>query len=299
MKFEQLSYGLSEGLRNIKKNGLSAVMSIGIVMISLLIMNLVFSMTLVIRENVSTLEKSAQVEVFCEPTATAEDISVISQAIYGLGGVTAVTERSQQDNYDLYREYLGNEAYLLDQYDSSIMSASFVLDIKNVSLGQEIVETMEQVPGVQSVQFPGKMARTISAIATGLDVANLVITLFLSVASAFIISNTIRIALITRKREIGIMRLIGATDQYIQIPFSVESVVLALIGAVLALVFTALAYVLASNGIDNTFAGDTLSFIRMLPLWRVLIILVPMNLGISALLGFVGSRISLRKYLEV
>lgn len=299
MWIKQLSYALSEGFRNIRKNGLSAIMSVGIVMVSLLIMNLVFSVTLVIRHNVSQLEQSAQVEVFCYPDSTAEEISAVGSAIYAQDGVASVTERSQEDNYQLYREYLGEDAYLLDQYDSSIISPSFIIDLDNVSVGQAIVEAMEQVDGVQSVQFPGQAARAISAIATGLDVANIVITVFLSITSAFVISNTIRIALMTRKREIGIMRLIGATDQYIQMPFSAESILLSVVGAVLALVLSSIIYSAMAGGLQANLQSGGMTFIRMLPLWRILVITAPLNILLSALLGYAGSKISLRKYLEV
>lgn len=299
MKIKQLTYAISEGFRNIRKNGLAAIMSLGIVMVSLLIMNLIFSITLVIRYNVSQLEQTAQVEVFCVPEATQEEISAIGSLIYELEGVSGVTERSQQDNYNIYKEYLGDEAYLLDQYDSSIISASFVLDLSNISAGHDIVEALEQVDGVQSVQFPGQAARTISAVATGLDVANVIITVFLSVTSAFVISNTIRIALMTRKREIGIMRLIGATDQYIQMPFSAESIILSVAGAVLALLLSTGIYVALSGTLQANWASGGVSIIKMLPLWRILIVIGPINMVLSAFLGYFGSKISLRKYLEV
>ena len=299
MKIKQLTYAISEGFRNIRKNGLAAIMSLGIVMVSLLIMNLIFSITLVIRYNVSQLEQTAQVEVFCVPEATQEEISAIGSLIYELEGVSGVTERSQQDNYNIYKEYLGDEAYLLDQYDSSIISASFVLDLSNISAGHDIVEALEQVDGVQSVQFPGQAARTISAVATGLDVANVIITVFLSVTSAFVISNTIRIALMTRKREIGIMRLIGATDQYIQMPFSAESIILSVAGAVLALLLSTGIYVALSGTLQANLASGGVSIIKMLPLWRILIVIGPINMVLSAFLGYFGSKISLRKYLEV
>ena len=299
MKIKQLFFAISEGILNIRKNGLAAVMSLGIVMVSLLIMNLIFSITLVIRHNVSQLKQTAQVEVFCVPEATAEEISAIGSIIYGLDGVSGVTERSQQDNYELYKEYLGDEAYLLDQYDSSIISASFVLDLSDISAGHDIVETMEQIQGVQSVQFPGQAARTISAVATGLDVANVVITIFLSVTSAFVISNTIRIALMTRKREIGIMRLIGATDKYIQMPFSAESILLAVAGALFALLMTAAAYTTLSNTLQANLASGGVAVVQMLPLWRIMLVVAPLNIALSAFLGYFGSKISLRKYLEV
>lgn len=299
MKIKQLSYGLSEGIRNIKKNGMSAVMSVGIVMVSLLIMNLIFSVTLVIKTNVGQLAETAQVEVFCDPKATVEEIAAVASAIDDLDGVKGVTERSQEDNYQLYREYLGEEAYLLDQYDSSIMSASFVIDLENVSYGESIVTAMEQVNRVQSVQYPGKAARVIESVATGLDVANILVTVFLCVASAFVISNTIRIALMTRKREIGIMRLIGATDEYIQLPFSAESVLLSLIGALLALVAGGVIYSALASSIQSNLVAGGLTYIQMLPLWRIVIFTAPMDIVLSILLGYLGSRRSLRKYLEV
>ena len=299
MKIKQLAYAVSEGIRNIRKNGLAAVMSLGIVMVSLLIMNLIFSITLVIRYNVSQLEQTAQVEVFCNPDATPEQISAISAVIYGLEGVSGVTERSQEENFNLYKEYLGDESFLLDQYDSSIMSASFVLDLSKISAGHDIVAVMEKVDGVQSVQFPGQAARTIAAVATGLDIANVVITVFLSITSAFVISNTIRIALMTRKREIGIMRLIGATDQYIQMPFSAESIMLAVAGAVLALVLSAGIYSGLSGTLQANLANGGVTIVKMLPLWRILVVIAPLNIVLSAFLGYFGSKISLRKYLEV
>ncbi len=296
---ERFSYGVSEGMRNIRQNKLSALMSAGIVMLSLLVMNLIFSVSLVIRDNVGNLRHTAQVEVFCYPGIAPEQAAALGEMAGSLDGVTAVTPRSQEENYQLFRQYLDDKSYLLDEYDSSIISSSFVLDLRDISYGDAVVEAMTGAEGVQSVQFPGRAARAVTRLAGWLDVLNVALSIVLCAASAVVITNTVRIALLTREKEIGIMKLIGATDDYIRTPFVAESMMLALAGAAVALLLQVLLYSLGSAAFGRALVNLGISYVTIPSPWRVLLIAAPIDLALSALLGWLGCRRSLRKYLEV
>lgn len=299
MILKQLRYGVSEGILNIRKNKLSALMAVSIVFVSLLLVNAILAVSLNIKYNSNTLKKSPEIEIFCYPDISDEAVSSVEADISTLEGVEEIIRMSKSENFESYKEYLGDRQSILDGYDESIMSVSFIVKPERLSDIESIAANFENDSRIQSVQYPSKAIGIIQKISVWTDILTIAAILFVCVTSAFVISNTIRIALMTRKREIGIMRLIGATDQYIRTPFAAESVMVGLTGAAAASIVGGAVYFAAASGVAGALASNGLSYISLISTGRVLLWTIPINLCLSVLTGYVGCYISLKKYMEV
>ena len=306
MKYSIFGYLIGEGFRNFFKNKKSTAASISTVA-SLVIMcatMFIFGIFFLIGENVNYIIGQVQSEqamqVFINPEATPEQQTELEQKIKSIQYVNTVEYVSQEQALNEMREWLGDSASVLDSYsgDQNPFKASFVVTLTDLTKNEEVQRQINTFENVASIEAGNKTVNTLVNIANGIRTATGVILVLLILISIFIIANTIKLTVHARRKEISIMKYVGATNGFIRWPFMVEGIIIGIISALISIVILGFVYNFVADTIINSSMATTLqlnllTFSNMLSM--LLVVYIVMGTGIGA----IGSAISMKKYLEV
>jgi len=297
VRFNVMKYLIGEGVRNLFKNKKSTMSSLMIMCATMFIFGLFF----VIGENINAYVKSiadAQgIRVFIEDSATEDEIEEIGEAIQDIEGVRSAVLISKEEALETMEEWLGPE--LIEGYkQNNIFPVSYDVTLTDLELNDEVQESILQLDHVKKIISSNQVIAQVINLANGVRIVTAVLLVLLIIISIAIISNTIKLTVHARRKEISIMKYVGATNSFIRWPFLVEGVIIGVIAGLLSVAIIGGAY----TYIANQMAGTT--FLEMAK-WTLLdfkdmfnlILTVYLVLGVG--IGVVGSSISMRKYLEV
>lgn len=299
MKFNIVSYLIGEGLGNVFKNKKSTFSAILVMCISMLVFGLFF----IIGENVNhvmnTVESSQEIQVFVKNDATDEEITKVGEQLQQIEGVNKITFVSKDEALDIMQEKVGEKSYLLAGYEkNNFLPASYKVTLTDLKLASKVESQINQLDNIKRITSSNETITKLIGIANGVRIVTAAILIGLIVGSIFIIANTIKLTVYARRREISIMKYVGATNSFIRWPFIVEGIIIGIISAGISVLLVGGIYkVVAAKLMESsliTSLGITLvGFSDMF----TLIILVYLALGIG--IGVIGSALSMRKYLEV
>lgn len=299
MKFNIVSYLIGEGFGNVFKNKKSTFSAILVMCISMLVFGLFF----IIGENVNhimnTVESSQEIQVFVKNDATDEEITKVGEQLQQIEGVNKITFVSKDEALDIMQEKVGEKSYLLAGYEkNNFLPASYKVTLTDLKLASKVESQINQLDNIKRITSSNETITKLIGIANGVRIVTAAILIGLIVGSIFIIANTIKLTVYARRREISIMKYVGATNSFIRWPFIVEGMIIGIISAGISVLLVGGIYkVVAAKLMESsliTSLGITLvGFSDMF----TLIILVYLALGIG--IGVIGSALSMRKYLEV
>ena len=300
MKYSIFGYLIGEGFRNFFKNKKSTAASIIIMCATMFIFGIFF----LIGENVNYIIEQVQSEqamqVFINPEATPEQQAELEQKIKSIQYVNTVQYVSQEQALNEMKEWLGDSASVLDSYsgDQNPFKASYVVTLTDLTKNEEVQRQINTFENVASIEAGNKTVNTLVNIANGIRTATGVILVLLILISIFIIANTIKLTVHARRKEISIMKYVGATNGFIRWPFMVEGIIIGIISALISIVILGFVYNFVADTIINSSMATTLqlnllTFSNMLSM--LLVVYIVMGTGIGA----IGSAISMKKYLEV
>ncbi len=295
MSFSTKEYFIKETYKSIRRNGFMSFASISTVAVSLLVLGMFLLIFLNTNNLAHYLESQVQVSVYMEDTASGDEIASVREKINGMPGVVKVNEITKAEALTRFRERLGDQDQLLNSLGKeNPFPYSFEIQVDSPERIKEITPVIDQLPKVETAKFGQEVVEHLFNLTKILRFGGIVLVIFLAMATLFIISNTIRLTVFARRKEVVIMKYVGATDWFIRWPFILEGMTLGFWGAIIASVL-----------INGIYAGlqerihATLAFLPLLPasplLWYVDLFLVACGTGIGAL----GSFISLRKFLRV
>ncbi len=298
MRIRTTKYMFKEGFINAYRNKLMSLASLGVVTASLLIFGLFFIVSITLNTNLEGLKEQPEIQVFCLPELDDHQIQEIEETIKKDERVREYTVVSKGENFQkLKTELLENREDLLKGLDESMMSVSFILKMKDPADGEKVVIEYREMEGISSVKHPREILDIISRVTYWIPLVCILILFVLLIVSMFIISNTIKLTVFARRREISIMKYIGATDWFIRWPFIVEGVIIGCIGAIFAFIVVSFGYSMFESKFSNDFAHINLvKLVSMGAIWPQVIVTF---LGIGTFIGALGSFISIRKYLRV
>lgn len=300
MKHNVLGYLLGEGFRNVFNNKKSSGASLAIMCATMLIFGVFFLIVENINNMVTTLEEQQGMQVFIKEDATEAQIEQIGEQIKALDGVNTVTYVSKEDALNSMKEKLKDKQSLLSGWDEdNPFRASYVVTLTDLKLSGDIQsEIYNTIDNIYNIESRDDTINALVSIANGVRIVSATILILLILISIFIIANTIKLTVHARRKEISIMKYVGATDGFIRWPFVIEGILIGIMAALLSIALLALIYALISNSVANSdimqkIGVNLLSFNNMLNL----LIVVYLILGIG--IGTLGSSISMRKYLKV
>lgn len=225
----------------------------------------------------------------------APDVKRLEEQIRALEGVTSVRFVSKQEALERMRQSFGERASILEAVDDiNPLPDSFEVQVARPEQVAAVAEAIAAMPGVEKVDYKRDTVERLFRLTSVLRGLGLVVAVLLVLGSAVVISNAIRLTVFARRREVAIMKLVGATDWFIRLPFLLEGLALGLGGAVLAWGALALAYWWAAG-----VAARTLPFLVLVRTEEVVRFTWLPLLALGALVGSLGSGISLRRFLHV
>jgi cell division transport system permease protein len=250
---------------------------------------------------VRSIEEGVSVTVFFDDGISDEDISAIGQKIEARAEVGDLEFVSAQEAWEDYKAiYFEGREELADGFTENPLanSAHYQVYLNDVSMQSSLVKYLEETPGVREVKQSAQVANTLTDFNRLVSYVSAGIILILLCVSTFLISNTVVVGISVRREEIAIMKLIGATDYLVRAPFVVEGIVIGLIGSAVPLCLLYFLYrriMVYITGQFN-FVGSLIEFISVNTVFRTL---VPIAILLGVGIGFIGSRVSVRKHLNV
>ena len=300
MKYSIFGYLIGEGFRNFFKNKKSTAASIIIMCATMFIFGIFFLIGENVNYIIGQVQSEQAIQVFINPEATPEQQTELEQKIKSIQYVNTVEYVSQEQALNEMREWLGDSASVLDSYsgDQNPFKASFVVTLTDLTKNEEVQRQINTFENVASIEAGNKTVNTLVNIANGIRTATGVILVLLILISIFIIANTIKLTVHARRKEISIMKYVGATNGFIRWPFMVEGIIIGIISALISIVILGFVYNFVADTIINSSMATTLqlnllTFSNMLSM--LLVVYIVMGTGIGA----IGSAISMKKYLEV
>jgi cell division transport system permease protein len=241
-------------------------------------------------------ESKVEISVFLRDDATPQEIDTLTSDIANMTQVEDVTFVSKEQAFEEFKQIYRTQPEFWQALSADALPASLRIKLTDASFAEQVGDTIRGRPGVDDVRFGGEIIKRLLQVNSLLRTVTFVMSLVLMIAAAALIANTIRLAIYARRDEIGIMKLVGATNWFIRIPFMLEGVFAAIVGALISggIVLGANSLLFSRMGKALPFLGPVFSFTSG-ELMSVFLILV----GVGALVGLVGSTMALRRFLEV
>ena len=299
MRFNIISYLVGEGCKNVFKNKKSTFSAILVMCISMLVFGFFFLIGENVNHIMNTVESSQEIQVFIKNDASDDEIQKIGEEIKTIEGVNKVTFVSKDEALQIMQGRLGETSYLLEGYkENNFLKASYKVTFTDLKFATEVENRINGIDNITKITSSNETISKLLSIAKGIRIVTAAILVGLVIGSIFIIANTIKLTVHARRKEISIMKYVGATNSFIRWPFIVEGILIGIISAAISILLVAIIYkIVAAKLLETTLVkgiGMTLvSFTDMF----TMIILVYLALGMG--IGILGSALSMRKYLEV
>lgn len=295
MKFRTLGRHVKESFRSIARNGWMTFASVSAVTVTLLLVGVFVAIMMNLNKVADDLERDVEIKVFVELTAEEQQIASLQEQIGSTLGVKEVVYSSKEDELKKLARDFGEDLELFEQ-DNPLHNVFYVKAITPTETPAVAarINRLEQVNDV--VYGKGKIERLFSFLDISRNVG-LVLILALLFTAMFLISNTIRITIVARRRDIEIMKLVGATNWFIRIPFIFEGMWLGIMGALVPMTIVTVLYYNIYEALQPKLAESEM--FSMLPLTPFLYQVNGLILIMGVMIGVWGSFMSVRKFLKV
>ncbi|HIZ30746.1 MAG TPA: permease-like cell division protein FtsX [Candidatus Fournierella merdipullorum] len=302
MNWSSFKYLARQGLHSMVKNRLMSVASIGVLTVCLLITGVAGLFTLNVGSLMDYLGSQNETVVYLKEDLTEEGLAAVDSALRSISGLREVTYVSKDEALERMKESMGESAYLFDVFEGSEnpFYANYRVVLDDVSDLPEIMPQLEAIEGVESVGAPMQLSEMFTSVHQGVSLVCIVLVAVLGFVSVVVISNTIRLTVFARRKEINIMKYVGATNGFIRLPFFVEGVTVGLIAGVISTVLVLGAYqLLLIYAVDLPGFWGSLLGGTLMPLSKVWYLVLGGFLAFGMLIGSLGTASSIRKYLKV
>ncbi|MFR4352593.1 MAG: permease-like cell division protein FtsX [Roseburia sp.] len=302
MRISTFFYTIKQGLVNIWRNKLFSLASIATMTACIFMLGLFYMIVMNFQSMVKDAESGVAVTVFFDDGISEQRIEEIGELISERVEVARYDYISADEAWDSFKLiYFEGDESAAESFagDNPLTnSASYAVYMNDISMQETLVTYLGSIDGVSEVKQSAAVANTLTDFNSLIGYISAGIILILLGVAVFLISNTITVAISVRKEEIGIMKLIGATDYFVRAPFVVEGIVIGLIGAAIPLGILYLLYEKIIVYISDKFIFIS-NMMKFLSAEEIFHTLVPVALILGVGIGFIGSRITIRKHLKV
>ena len=301
MNTGSFGYLFKQGIHNVWLNRVMSLASVGILTACLIILGGAGLLSANLRDMFLAIETQNEVVIYVKDDATDEQVKALGDSIRAIDHVDTVTFVSKAQALADQKEQMGDKGYLLDRFDDdNPLPASYRVTLDDLNYLSDVQTAAGKLDGVDTVTAPTHIAETLTGIERTMIVLGSIIIGILLVASVVVISNTIRLTVFSRRREISIMKYVGATNGFIKFPFEVEGMAIGLISALLAFGVLTLVYL----SLSNMLAESTVLWVKsmadsLIPYGRVWYKMLIGFLVGGIYIGVYGSANAMRKYLRV
>lgn len=294
MKISTSEYIVRETMISLKRNSWMSFASIGTVAVSLFVFGMFLILVMNMNRMVASLESQVEISVYVKDEVSDSGIHALEERITQMQGVESVKYVDRETAMVRFRERLGDQQFLLDSLgESNPLPNSFEVRVIRPDMVRTAAEAIAEMPGVETAKYGQDVVEHLFDITRLVRLFGLALMFVLAMATLFIISNTIRLTVFARRKEVAIMKYVGATDWFIRWPFLLEGIVLGCLGGIVAALILRGAYRMIAAKIY-----DTLAFFPLIPENPFLHYVTAAILICGMIVGALGSTISLKKFLK-
>jgi len=295
MKINNLGYLLKEGIRGIFLHGFMSFAAVCVTVACLLIVGSFSILTYNVSIMVEDLNKTNEILVYIDSELPDADAKSVGTQINRIENVqNAVFVSREEALEDFVAEHQEDDAF--SGVDASDLRHRYVVTLVDNSLMKETVKSLEGISGVAKINAAYELAEGFTTIQKVLQIASVAVIAVLLVVSLLIISNTVKLAMYDRRDEIAIMKMVGATNGFIRLPFVVEGFTLGMLGAGLAF---GLEWLMYDSLVLRLESVDTLKLFSFVPFTELLWPMIATFVAAGLFVGIVGSWTSIRKFMDV
>ena len=295
MKLNSIGYLIKSGFKGIFSHGLMSFATVAIITACLIIMGAFSLLVVNINDMIAGLEEESNVVVaFIDENLSREEAVALEPAILAVPNVDSAQFVTREEAAEDFQSDYDEE--LFDVITDDTFRDRYVVQLQDISLMEQTRTDLYAVDGVAKVNAHLEYAEGFITARNIVSVISLILIVILIVVSFFIMTNTIKLATFTRREEIAIMKMVGASNGFIRCPFIVEGLVLGLLGGALAFLAEWGLYGLVSSSL---LGGLTGTFISVVPFSAVMWPLLAAFLGVGVLVGVFGGSSAIRNYLKV
>ena len=295
MKINNIGYLMKEGIRGIFLHGFMSFAAVCVTVACLLIVGgfscLMYNLSIMVED----LNKTNQVMVYVDENYTDAEARSVGTLINKVDNVFQATFVSREEALeDFVADHGGDSAFA--GVDANPLRHRFVVLLEDNSLIEQTVAELEKVEGVVKISAAYELAQGFTTLQDVLHIASIAVIGVLLLVSLLIISNTVKLAMYDRRDEIAIMKMVGATNGFIRLPYVVEGFTLGMIGAGLAF---GLLWLLYDALLGRLASVDTLQLLDFVPFQELLLPMISTFCAAGLFVGIVGSWTSIRKFMDV
>ncbi len=293
----RLSRSIRDAFKSVVRNFSLSLASISCITITLIVVSLSIIVTYTIENSAMELKKTVGIVIFLDSDVTIEKTEEIKEKIMATNNVNTIEYKSKDTAAKEYAEKDPAFQIIIEGWNSNPLLDSYVIKMNDINTIANDVETIKAIDGVNSVNYSENVVAQLIVIYNVVEKVSLIAVVALILVAAFLISNTIKLTIFSRKTEIEIMRLVGASNFAIKFPFLIEGLFLGIMGSIIPIVLTIYGY-----GVIYDFFGGRLfnsAFANMIKPYPFVWTTSALLLLIGVLVGMFGSYRASRKYLKI
>lgn len=297
MKINRLGYLIKEGFLSIFTHGFMSFACVMVIVACLLIMGVFSVLAYVVDVNIDNLEQQNEVLAFVDENLSEDEAREIGkrlEAIDNVKSVEFVTREEAMANF--IARYSDEDKDMFSDLTPSVFRHRYVIYLDDLALMDRTDDAVKAVNGIADTSASRELSRGFIALRNVVTVVSVILIVILFIVSVFIMQNTIKLATFSRREEIGIMKMVGASNSFIRCPFVVEGLILGLLGGAIAFFVLWGVYQMVCNRIMTGMIANIL----VIPTFQsIQLPILVIYLAIGLIVGTFGSNIAIRKFLRV
>ncbi len=296
IRLSSIAYFWKEGIRNIFLHGFMSFAAISVIIVCLLITGSVTLVSYNIDLNILKLQQESEIAIYIDETVPTETAAALQPTIEAIPNVAGVEFESGGDALEGFRDQLGDNAVLLDGYsaENSPLRDGYYITMHDVTQVDATLAALEEIDGVANIVVKEEVINKLIQVQKVFRTISATLIVALGLISIFIISNTVKLAMIARRDEISIQKMVGATNSFIRWPFIIEGMVLGLFAALVAFGAEWWIYSELTALLGNEFAS-----FQMAAFEDIMLLVLGAFAGSSILVGICGSSLTIRRFMDV
>lgn len=294
--FRILVRSIRDSFKSVFRNFSLSFASVICTTITLILVALAIVVSVNVNHVTKTMEEELTIVVYAKKETTEDEIENIESAIKNISGVKDVKYKSKEEWRLEMKNYSDTLEVTLDYLENNPLLDSFIVTVDDTSNLKNAAKYIREIEQVESANYGEGMVEEIISVFDAIKTVTIIMVVSLIVVTAFLISNTIKLTIFSRRSEIEIMRLVGSSNIAIKLPFVFEGFLLGLIGSLVPIIITVYGYVLVYEKFSTSKSFSIINLISPMPfvLYTSLVLIV-----IGSLVGMFGSARAVRKYLKI
>lgn len=294
--FRILGRNIRDAVKSVFRNFSLSIASITCITITLILVSISMIISYNINNFTKTLEDELNIVVYLDKNITPEERSVVEQNIKDIENVESVILKTKEQWKSEMQSDSEKMDVILSYLKTNPLMDSFIVKVKAVDHLSETAKEIKKMDKIEEAKYGEDLVDNVLSVFNVIEKSTIAIVVALILVTIFLIGNTIKLTIFSRRNEIEIMRLVGASNLVIRLPFLFEGFFLGALGALIPIIVTIYGYILAFDALDGYLFSNIIKLVTPTPfIFFVALIL----LGIGAIVGMIGSYRAVRKYLKI